>query len=263
MVRAVAAVVRCCDAVICTSRNERDELERIGVDRDREKLRVILNGVDPSPLIDEQARKSVRGELGIKPEAVLALFVGQLEQRKAPLLAARAAMQAPDAGAPFLLAVAGDGPQAPQLRALAGERVRVLGYRSDVSRLIAAGDVFVHPSEREGMSLALIEAMSHGLAIVAADSSSNPEAIGDAGLLFKAGDEASLREALLKASEPGVRASLGEKAKARAHELFGPGLFLTQTEAVYRRALADSTKPVDSKRAAARSRSAVVQGDYS
>jgi glycosyltransferase involved in cell wall biosynthesis len=245
MVRAVASVASACDAVVCSSLDEHNDLVSVIRPADRKKLHVILNGIDPPGIIGEPARLAIRDELGIRPDCVLGLFVGQLEPRKAPLLAARAAVQARAAGAPFVLAVAGDGNEAPQLRALASDAVRVLGYRSDVGRLLSAADVYIHPSEREGMSFALLEAMIHGLSIVAADSSSNPEAIADAGLMFPAGDEDALIRALVRlSSEPELRASLGEKARVRARERFTPEGFLSQTKAVYLQVMSRFTEPV-------------------
>ncbi len=244
MDRTIEAVVASCRAVICSSSDERDELARLVRDRDREKLRVIYNGIDSPPQIDQQERMSLRAELGVTSDAVLALFVGQLEPRKAPLLAARAATRARAAGAPLVLAVAGDGPEAPRLRALGADAVKLLGYRSDVGRLLAAADVFLQPSEREGMSFALLEAMSHGLAVVASDSSSNPEAIGDTGLLHPAGDEAALAQALMRlSSDPALRDALAAAARRRALERFSPEGFLAASEAVYSQSLGGARAP--------------------
>jgi glycosyltransferase involved in cell wall biosynthesis len=80
--------------------------------------------------------------------------------------------------------------------------------------------------------------MSHGLAVVAADSSSNPEAVGGTGLLFPPGDEASLAGALIRLiDEPGLRASLGAGARARFQERFTSATFQAATAAVYSQAL--------------------------
>jgi glycosyltransferase involved in cell wall biosynthesis len=238
MERALAAVSASAQAMICSSRDERDDLASMVRAPDLLKLHVIANGIDPPAQLDEQARTRLREELGVTPGTALGLFVGQLEARKAPVLAARAAQRVHDSGAPFVLAVAGDGPEAPRLRALAGEAVRILGHRSDVPRLLSAGDVFLQPSEREGMSFALLEAMSHGLAVVAADSSSNPEAVDDAGLLFAGGDEDALVQALLRlAGDPELRATLGARARDRARAHFSPAGFVSASEAIYRRAL--------------------------
>ena len=250
MERALRAVAASARAVICSSRDEQDDLATIVSERDRPKLHVIANGIDAPPKLGGPERSALRDELGVAPSSVLGLFVGQLEVRKAPLFAARAAQRVHASGASFVLAVVGDGPEAPSVQALAGEAVRVLGHRSDVSRLLAAGDVFVQPSEREGMSFALLEAMSHGLAVVAADSSSNPEAVADAGLLFARGSEDALVHALLKLTKDAeLRATLGARARARVREQFSPAAFLAASETVYRRALGQPTEPGQSSAA--------------
>jgi glycosyltransferase involved in cell wall biosynthesis len=238
MIQVFTAAVRRSRAVICTSAAERDELAALLPKTEREKLHVIHNGIDPPAPIDEPRRAQIRRELGADPETVLGLFAGQLDPNKAPLLAARAATQLYAAGVPFLLAVAGDGPQAPELRAVAGEAVRVLGYRSDMERLLDAADLFVQPSEREGMSYALLEAMGHGLAVVAADGPGNPEAVGDAALLFAAGEVGALVSALRTlAIDPQLRADLGGRARRRTLEQFTVVGFLAATDAVYSQSL--------------------------
>jgi glycosyltransferase involved in cell wall biosynthesis len=172
------------------------------------------------------------------------LFVGQLESRKAPLLAAGAAIRAHAAGAQFVLAVVGGGPLEAALGSLQGDAVRVLGHRSDVQRLLSAADVFVQPSEREGMSFALLEAMSHGLCIVASDSSSNPEALGGCGVLFPSGDEQALTAALIRLTADSVRrVALGALARDRASSHFSPEGFLAGTKTIYEQALANVTAP--------------------
>jgi glycosyltransferase involved in cell wall biosynthesis len=232
--RAFAAVAAGCETVICTSATEREELTSVVRDADQGKLRLIPNGIDPPARFYDSDRAALRRELAVDASTVLGVFVGQLEAHKAPLLAAHAAVRARAAGAPFVLAVLGDGPQMPDLEALPGDAIRVLGYRSDVARILAAADVFVQPSEREGMSFALLEAMTHSLPIVAADGAGAPEAIGDAGLLFPTGDETALVTVLNKLTgDPCLRASLGNAARARVQKRFSALEFLAATEAVY------------------------------
>jgi glycosyltransferase involved in cell wall biosynthesis len=240
----MVTVGRSCRTLICTSPSECDELAQILRPTDRPKLRVIDNGVDPPRPISTEARTALRDSLKADSSTVLGLFVGELEPRKGPLTAARAAVEARRRGAPFVLALAGDGSQAPALRALAGEGVLALGHRSDVELLMSAADVFVQPSEREGASYALLEAMGHGLAVVASNGAGNPEAVGDTGLLVELGDSEALTDALLRlSSEPELRASLGGQAAARAAEMFTAARFLEETEAIYRAALAGVREP--------------------
>ena len=237
--RAAAAAVAAAREVICTSASEREDLLLLVAPADPGKLTLVVNGIDLPEPTTAGGRASARQALGVAPDEVLGLFVGQLEPRKQPLLAAAAAIEARAQGAPFALAVAGDGPLAPALQALAGDAVKPLGHREDLDRLLQAADVFVQTSEREGMSLALLDAMGHGLPIVASDGPGNPEAVGDAAILVPTGDQPALVEALLRLSgdEP-LRTALGDRARSRAETCFGAERFLEATEAVYRRVTA-------------------------
>jgi glycosyltransferase involved in cell wall biosynthesis len=243
MHRATRQVARRARMVCCTSVSERDELATILAPPDRDKLRVIHNGIDVVPTVSGLERISLRNALGVEPGSVLALFVGQLEPRKAPLIAAHAARHARVAGAPVVLAVAGDGPQAPHVHALAGDSVKPLGYRSDLHRVFPAADIFVQPSEREGLSLALLEAMGHGLPVLAADGPGNSEAVGDAGVLFAPGDVIGLAGALARLSmDSGVREDLGSRARSRAVARFSASRFLADTEDMYWCSLPESRR---------------------
>jgi glycosyltransferase involved in cell wall biosynthesis len=242
-VGALRAAIARCRVVICSSEAEHADLARVARPADRRKLCVLENGIDRPPPVSESRQRALRDELGVPGEAILGVFVGQLEARKAPLLAASAAIRVRQAGIPFVLALAGDGPQSGELQALTGDAIRALGYRSDVPELLAAADIFVQSSEREGMSFALLEGMAHGLAIVAADGPGNPEAIGDAGVLFSAGDENALVAALTRVcGDSGLRQALGANARSRAFERFSVERFLDAIGQVYHRA-AQPTAP--------------------
>jgi glycosyltransferase involved in cell wall biosynthesis len=98
------------------------------------------------------------------------LAVGSLIEVKghAELISAFAMQQRKD----LILAIAGSGPLAEQLRRQADElgvggRVRLLGFCDDVNALIDASDLVVHPSHSEGLSLVLIQAKMLAKPIVA------------------------------------------------------------------------------------------------
>jgi glycosyltransferase involved in cell wall biosynthesis len=193
------------------------------------RLEVVPNAVDPPPPVD---RAAVRAELGLADDAVAILYLGQLEARKDPLLAVRAAAGIPGA----VMLVAGEGPQEADLRAAGA---RMLGFRRDPQRVLAAADVLVMPSRHEGLSFAVIEAMAAGLACVVSDGPGNPEAVADAGLVFPAGDEAALRAALTRlAADAGERSRLAAAARARAAATFSVDGFLTGMGALYAAAVA-------------------------
>jgi glycosyltransferase involved in cell wall biosynthesis len=182
----VRASVGCADLTLCCSVAERDELAAFAP---REKLRVVPNGVDLPPPRD-------------RPWGGVALFVGELTDRKDPLTAAKAAREAQ-----MPLLVAGDGP----LReAVAAEGAEVLGHVEDVGAVMDRADVFVLPSRREGISFAVLEAMARGLAMVVSDAPGNAEAVGDAGIVVPAGDVAAFASAL-RAATPAHGAAARER----------------------------------------------------
>jgi glycosyltransferase involved in cell wall biosynthesis len=103
----------------------------------------------------------------------------------------RGALAGPRPALP-LLAIAGDGPLAGELRARAaslGVDAAFLGHRDDVADLLAAATVFVLPSRWEGQPLILQEALRAGAAIVATRVGGIPNLVGDdAALLVPPGD---------------------------------------------------------------------------
>ena len=76
--------------------------------------------------------------------------------------------------------------------------------------------LFVLPSDLEGLSLALLDAMGAGLCVLASDAPENVEAIGDAGFTFRRGDVNDLQRLLaLLLSDPVLRENIGRRAQAR------------------------------------------------
>lgn len=230
---AMRAVSASAGRVLCTSQAEHDELAALLRRGLSENLVTVRNGIALPPE-GGPLRAAARAELAIAPDRVAVLFLGELEARKGPLLAASAARRAALDGAPLVLLVAGDGPQAPAVRAGSSDVVRLLGFRRDVPRLLAAADVFVLPSEREGLSFAVLEAMGAGLAMVVSDGPGNPEAIGDAGIVVPRGDAVALAAVLGElARDPQRRARLGAAARDRVRSTFSRERMLEGVGAAY------------------------------
>ena len=164
------------------------------------RLQVIYNGVDPAEFRpDPAAGARVRRELGIPRDALLALAVGRLAPVKDYPGLLKAAALVPG----LSLMIAGHGPSHGELARMVEElglenRVRLLGTRDDVPRLLQAADVFVLSSLSEGISKAILEAMSTGLAVVATNVGGNPELVlqDRTGILVPARDPAALALAL-------------------------------------------------------------------
>lgn len=130
----------------------------------------IPNGVAVPALGD---RAAARRALGIADDTPLVVYVGRLAQEKGTPLLAAAWPRVTDAQ----LLVAGDGPDRHLVESLPG--VRIDGVVTDVRPYYAAADVFVLPSESEGISNALLEAMANGVAVVATAVGGNRQVIAN------------------------------------------------------------------------------------
>ena len=216
------------------------------------KLQVIENGVDLSAFRpDADARREVRAELGLPEAAWVVGTVGRLVADKNPELLLRAAL--PLLGPDARLVFVGDGPLAPSLKALAachptGTCVSLLGARHDVPRLLAAFDVFALSSRTEGLPLALLEAMSVGLPIVATAVGGVPDVVRDgwSGRLVPSGDETALREVLTQLrSDPTAAAEMGRRAREDSRR-FSAATMTSRYLALYQRcrAAALAQKPL-------------------
>jgi glycosyltransferase involved in cell wall biosynthesis len=129
------------------------------------------------------------------------------------------------------------------LRAMAeakgiGDRVRFLGQRTDISRLLAAADIHCQPNVgAEPFGLAFIEALSAGRPVVTTDLGGAREIVDDTcGILVPPGDTARLAESLRRLIEdPGLRASLGARGPARTKKLCDPASQLALLHDIYSR----------------------------
>jgi glycosyltransferase involved in cell wall biosynthesis len=155
-----------------------------------------------------------------------------------------------DVGGTLRMWIVGDGSerlaaesQAAQL-GLGQDRVRFLGRRSDIDRLLNAADFFVLPSDIEGLPLSILEAMAHGLPVIASNVGGIPEIIQHDinGLLFPAGDDAALSAAIRRlATDPALRRRLGNAARERANVTFSLATMVGKYDQVYDEALAGRT----------------------
>jgi glycosyltransferase involved in cell wall biosynthesis len=206
------------------------------------KLLTLLNGVDcaafrPDPL----TRARLRAELGLAADATFYVTVGVLRPLKAieDLLTALAALG--PAEGPVHGLVVGDGPERGRLEAQAralglNERVHFTGTRLDVAALLAAADVYVHPSRLEALPTSILEAMAAGLAVVATRVGGVPEIVqdGQTGLLVPAGRPLELAAALRTLLDPERRIELGRAAREWALNHASLERWLDQLQALYR-----------------------------
>jgi len=198
------------------------------------RAEVVHPAVAPPP--DHAAeRAAVRAELGTDEESVVIVQASRMEPWKGhrPHLEALARL----GDRPRWVCWMAGGARRPhelrhaeEMKALAerlgiGGRVRWLGERADVPRLLAAADLLCQPNlGPEPFGITYVEAMYAGLPVVAAATGGALEVVTDAtGLLVPAGDAPALAGALgTLAADPALRRRLGEAGPARAAELCDP-----------------------------------------
>ena len=132
------------------------------------------------------------------------------------------------------------------LRAQAGNGVLFVGQQDNDSldALYAHAYLCVHPSEVEGMPIAVLDAMAHAQAVVVSDIPENVEAIGDAGVTFPVGDASALAATLTALLDAPDRVRmLGERAQERARTFYDWDDVARQTERVYADVLSADTPP--------------------
>jgi glycosyltransferase involved in cell wall biosynthesis len=76
------------------------------------------------------------------------------------------------------------------------DRFRYLGYVDDLTSLYSGADLFVYPSHYEGFGLPILEAMACEVPVIAANATSLPEVLGDAGELFEPNDDLALADTI-------------------------------------------------------------------
>jgi glycosyltransferase involved in cell wall biosynthesis len=214
--------------VLTDSHSQRDFLEDEGIIR-KGHADVLgqgsISGVDLERFHpDDATRARIRHGLGIPDQACLLLFVGRLNRDKGVLDLARAFAQlARNNGTAWLAMVgpdeAGVGVQFEELCGEAINHVRRIDYTPAPEHYMAAADVFVLPSYREGFGSVVIEAAACGLPAVASQIYGLADAVedGSTGLLHPPGDVEAMHDHLqhLCADET-RRRLLGEKARERA-----------------------------------------------
>jgi len=164
--------------VVCNSRRTADDVRQMDVPEER--IRVVYYGSDPDgfALVTAAERTAARATLGWPIDRPVVLFIGALGDRRKGFDRLFEAWRhlCGDASWDADLAVAGHGSELARWQRRArearlGSRIRFLGFRDDVARVLAASDLLVHPARYEAYGLGVHEAICRGLpAIVSASA---------------------------------------------------------------------------------------------
>jgi len=218
--------VRQADRIIAVSQSTAADLQRIWK-VPASKIEVIHHGVGSAyrPHDPRAAFEVAANKYRVSKEYVLT--VGTLAPHKNLITLVKAMRILRERGQLFfqLLAVGAQGRKNSRLlkevwaSGLTGEDIRFLGFvpDEDLPILYSGSCLLVFPSLYEGFGLPLVEAMACGVPVVASNTSSIPEVVGDAALLVPPTEPEAFAEAILRVrSDAGLRKAMIEKGLSRA-----------------------------------------------
>jgi glycosyltransferase involved in cell wall biosynthesis len=198
----------------------------------RERIYIVPPSLGATP--ERVDRAQAREQLNLPGDAFVVAWVGRLDPVKRLDVAIRCIELVTEF--PCHLLVAGEGPARRSIenlarRSSARKRIRLLGWRDDLSPLLSAADVCLFPSRTEGMPNAVLEAMAFGLPVVGSDIPALRELAGDderilliasndgpayAAALRRLHEDAGLRQALARRAANWTRAHVSPVETARA-----------------------------------------------
>jgi len=235
------------DAIVAVSERVKRDLVTHGV-ASPDRIRVVPLGIELEPfLVSDRARGGFRMELGLDGHERLVGIVGRLSPIKNHRLFLKAAALVTRAEVRARFVVVGDGVLRPGLEARArelgiGDRVSFTGWRRDLPRIYADLDVLVVSSDNEGTPLAAIEAMAAGCPVVATCVGGVPDVVrhGETGVLVSPRSPQELAEGISAViQDRGLRAGLGEKARADVQKRFDRRRMIADMERLYLGLLAE------------------------
>ncbi len=203
--------------VICISQKAEENLRQY-IGHSRAMITTVNNGVD----VERYASATPSAELeSIAPGSRKIIMVAGFRWEKDQDTLIKAMTHLPN---DFHLFLVGDGVRRPELEALTqelslGNRVHLLGLRTDVPNLLHAADYVVMSSHFEGLSLSSVEGMSVGKPFLASDVDGLREVVKGAGILFPHGDSETLAQAISNlADNPEEYLAVADRCHLRAKQ---------------------------------------------
>ena len=234
-----------------------DSLRQLLITRFRvppECVRMIHNGVDPRRFegISSIEAARIRAAFGVGADEIVLSLIGRIAKAKGHFDLLNALKLLPP-DLPYRCLIVGEGRDRvrARLERLAESlglkrKVTFCGYQSfsNIPVVLAATDILLLPSHREGLPLSIVEAMLSNVPVIAATVGGVPEIIthGQNGLLFQAGDIATLATLIRQLSgDMNLRRQLAQAGHCTATERFLVGRMVDETDAYYQAILNEST----------------------
>ncbi|HXV19507.1 MAG TPA: glycosyltransferase [Desulfuromonadales bacterium] len=235
--------------IVGVSEGVRQDLLRNNWHLNPDRVVAIHNGIDTAPFLQPQAKDAMRQRLF--PDIQGKIWFGtagrltRVKNQKNLLLAFKRCI---DIFPESVLLICGRGEAETELRSLTSSlgldgKVHFLGFRQDIAQVLAALDVFVLPSLREGFGLALVEAMCSGIPVIASQVGGVPEIFGEVavGELIDPQSVDGLTNAMIRIAQRSDedRVRLGENARTRVLQNFTAEKMVKGYEELYAAAWRD------------------------
>jgi len=240
-----------CDYMTNVSQDAVDRYVRIKASP-KSKIKYIPNGINLGRFrSNDSERNDIRRELGIG-DSFMWLAVGRLVEAKDYPTMLQAWSESIAAGGEGHLVIVGIGPMQEEIEGLARKlgienRIRLLGIRKDIPRLMNAADAYLMSSRWEGMPIVLLEAAASELPIVATDVGGNAEVVvhGQSGRLVPPENPGALSAAMTDTMGLTVeeRRRMGDQGRRAVLAKFNIDSIVIRWDGIYRELLA-SRAPV-------------------
>jgi len=234
-----------CDAIVTTSESIKQGMTERGVDP--AKITSVPTGIDTKIFHPGVARGAFREEIGIGPDKPLIGMVSVMRGDKGPDVFIRAACEILEEIPDATFALAGDGWMRPKLERMVAEsghteRIKLVGHRRDVPRILADLDIMVLPAKApEGVPQAVLQAHAMKIPVIASELGGISEVAipGRTSVGVPPGDHRAVADAILGLlSDKALAARLAEEGCRLVAERYSLGVMLDRMDAIYRGLLA-------------------------
>jgi len=231
-------------AIVCVSDGISSVMKEAGFPSD--KITVIHSAVDASAYDSALSKWEARRILGVLPASPLLCVIGQLIARKGHHVLLDALPSLRNKFKDIRVLIVGSGAVRSRLEAQVHKLnldgcVQFMGFRSDISTILRASDLLVHPALREGFANVGLQAMASGIPFVTTSVGGMPEMVQHeiTGLVVPPGDSKTLAQAIEELlSNPGRRSMMGRLGQDIVRESFSVEKMVDSNLALYQKVLA-------------------------
>lgn len=209
----------------------------------RNKTMLIYNGIEmPEEEVPFESRVAIRKTFGFASDDIVLIVVASLNKHKGHKVLLDAFANEVKKKSNLKLLIVGSGPLKAEIekhiqKLDVSSSVKLIGLRRDVPLLLSISDIFVLPSvEREGLGLAIIEAMAMRKPVIGSELGGIPEIIEDGvnGLLFPPGDSYKLSHSIgILGKDKKLREEMGGSGRRIFEERFTKERMINAIEALY------------------------------